>query len=254
MQEKKKVDEKSVRIQKYISDCGIMSRRAAEKEISEGRITVNGIVAVIGDKILPEQDEIKINGFPLLRKKNNTYQYIALNKPIGYVTTLSDEYNRKCVAQLVSNVGVRVNPAGRLDMNSEGLLIFTNDGEMINRLTHPRYSLPKTYIVQVDRAVTENQLKRLRSPMEIDGYTIKKAECKIIHSSTTDTKSVLEFVLHEGRNRQIRKMCEIVGLNVINLCRISIGKIELGNLPSGKWRYLSDSEVNYIKKETGMLG
>ncbi len=237
-----------VRIQKYIADCGVMSRRAAENEILNGNITVNGEMAQTGQKITPGSDTVRYNG-KIIRKDNGAHNvYIMLNKPKGYVTTLSDEKGRRCIAELVSDVKTRVYPVGRLDMASEGLLILTNDGKLTNILTHPKHEIPKIYKVKVRGKVTERQLKQLRSPMEIDGYTLAPSEWSVI--SEEDGKTILSVTLYEGRNRQIRKMTENVGLTVMSLKRIAIGKLEIGNLPRGKWVYLTDDEVKYLYGET----
>lgn len=236
-----------VRLQKYIADCGIMSRRAAENEILKGNISVNGKEAQIGRKIAPGNDIVRYNG-KIVKKDNGAHNvYIMLNKPKGYVTTLSDEKGRHCIAELISDVKTRVYPVGRLDMASEGLLILTNDGKLTNILTHPKHNIPKIYKVKVKGKVTGRILKQLCLPTEIDGYTVAPSEWSII--SEEDTKTVLSVVLYEGRNRQIRKMAEKVGLVVLSLKRTAIGKLEIGNLPRGKWVYLTDDEVKYLYGE-----
>jgi len=238
----------SIRLQKFISECGVMSRRAAEKAISDGLITVNGTAAELGTKINPGLDEVRINGKLLSDKvRKGEKIYLMLNKPVGYVTTMKDEKGRKCVSELVSDIGARVYPVGRLDYQSEGLLIMTNDGELTNRLTHPRHKIPKIYNVTVSGAVDEEQRKILTSPLEIDGYRIIPVDVKIKASEKTFT--VLRFELYEGRNRQIRKMCEAAGLKIRRLVRIAIGKITLGDLNIGCYRYLSDAEVEYLTRE-----
>ena len=235
-----------VRVQKYISDCGVMSRRAAEKEIEEGNIYVNGSLAYIGQKIMPGKDIVKYKG-KQVRKTVSHFVYIMLNKPKGYVTTLSDEKGRPCVAELVKGVKARVYPVGRLDMQSEGLLLLTNDGDFANRLTHPKHEIPKIYRVKVTGAVTPAILDRLNKPMDIDGYRTRPAQCELL--SCEDGKYLLSIQLWEGRNRQIRKMCEQVGLRVASLKRIAIGELELGNLPRGRWTFLKDEEVQYLTGE-----
>ena len=236
---------KDCRLQKYLSDCGVMSRRAAEKEIEAGNVKVNGVIATIGTKIDPESDVVEYKGKVIFDSKPNGYIYIMLNKPAGVVTTMSDEKGRPCVSELVSELGVRVYPVGRLDMYSEGLLLMTNDGALTEKLTHPRHEIPKIYHVKVKGAVNANQMEKLTSPLTIDGYTIQPVKCKIL--SISEKETVLSMTLYEGRNRQIRKMCEECGLLIKKLKRIAIGEIKLGDLPSGKWTHLSTSQVKYLK-------
>lgn len=235
-----------IRLQKYISDCGLMSRRAAEKEIENGEVTVNGKPAHLGQKITVGKDIVRYKGKPVRRSVGH-FVYIMLNKPKGYVTTMSDEKGRPCVAELVSGVKTRVYPVGRLDMQSEGLLLLTNDGEFANRLTHPRHEIPKIYRVRVSGTVSAATLKVLNEPMNIDGYRTMPAQCEII--SSEDGKTAMQVTLWEGRNRQIRKMCEQVGLRVASLKRIAIGELALGNLPRGRWTYLKDEEIEYLNGE-----
>lgn len=234
-----------IKLQKYVADCGLMSRRAAEEKILDGSIKVNGERVELGRRINPETDEVSFNGRLLVMPKFKKYYYIMLNKPKGYVTTMSDEQGRKCVADLVKDVGARVYPCGRLDADSEGLLIMTNDGELANRLTHPSHHIPKYYTVRVKGKITEKQLKLLNSPMTLDGTVLQPVEVSLL--SMNENESSLGFTLHEGRNRQIRKMCEQVSLEVTKLKRIAIGQIELGSLKSGTWRFLTRSQVEYLK-------
>ncbi len=229
-----------IRLQKYFTDCGIMSRRAAEVEISQGKVKVNGVIADIGSKIDPEIDIVEYKG-RVIHKESTSHRYIMLNKPRGIVTTSSDEKGRTCVISLVRDVGVRVYPIGRLDMDSQGLLLLTDDGELANKLTHPRHEIPKIYRVTVSSPVSEAQLNALRSRMVIDGYNILPVEVDLI------SPTVVRMTLYEGRNRQIRKMCESQGLKITELCRTAIGSIELGSLPIGKWRELDDEEIRYLK-------
>lgn len=234
----------SIKLQKYFSDCGVMSRRAAENEIKKGLVKVNGDVARLGLRIDPECDTVEYKGKPvMLTKQGNCY--IMLNKPRGFVTTLSDEKGRRTVAELVSELGIRVYPVGRLDMDSDGLLILTDDGELTNRLTHPRHEIPKIYHVTVSGDVSSQTLNALSRPMVLDGYEILPVKVRVLSSDRTDT--ILEFTLYEGRNRQIRKMCETQSLKIKRLCRVAIGEISLGSLEIGKWRYLTDAEVKYLK-------
>jgi len=234
-------DEK-IRLQKYLAECGIASRRKSEELIAAGKVKVNGVTASIGDKVNPKHDKVTVSGKKAVSVKKSVY--IMLNKPRGFITTMSDEHDRKCVAELVKGINTRVYPVGRLDRESEGLLIMTNDGEFANLLTHPKHDIPKIYLVKVSGQVADTQLKKLTSPMTIDGYRLEPVGCTI--ESVTETSTVLRFTLHEGRNRQIRKMCEKVGLRILRLKRIAIGKVELGELPGGKWRMLTPAEVKKL--------
>lgn len=240
-----------IRLQKIFSDAGIMSRRAAEREIEDGRVTVNGQVAHLGDRADPVTDDVRWNGKRISVSADREYTYIVLNKPLGYVTTAKDEKGRESVIDLVKDAGVRLWPVGRLDMFSEGLLILTDDGDLTNKMTHPSGNLKKIYTVKIKGFVTDEDLEFLRSPMKLDGYAIRPVGVRLISRGKTDRAGVeyssLEFTLSEGRNRQIRKMCEKRDLTVMSLCRVRIGEIELGNLPSGKWRYLSEGELQYLK-------
>ena len=220
-----------------------MSRRTADEEISAGRVSVNGKTATLGQKIDPVSDVVSYKGKPVGGEVKKVC--IMLNKPRGYVTTMEDERGRKCVADLVSDVGVRVYPIGRLDRDSEGLLLLTNDGELANMLTHPKYHKPKVYNVKVRGTVDEKTLERLRRPFNIDGYITKSAEVKRL--GETDGITSLSIRLFEGRNRQIRKMCDKCSLEVAELRRISIGEIRLGELPSGKWRQLDPAQIKKLK-------
>ncbi|MBE6618822.1 MAG: rRNA pseudouridine synthase [Ruminococcaceae bacterium] len=239
-----------IRLQKFISDCGIMSRRAAEKAIEAGEVLVNGEVATLGTKVDPRRDKVLCQGAPVGKKQNFHYTYIMLNKPTGYVTTLSDEKGRKTVAELVEDTGVRVYPVGRLDMNSEGLLLMTNDGALTNALTHPRHLIPKLYNVKVSGNVTRAKVAELASLTQIDGEKIMPVQCGILrHNEKT---SVLEMILYEGKNRQIRRMCEAVDLEVKALKRVALGDLVL-DVKKGEWRYLNVDEVKALKKAVGLL-
>lgn len=239
-----------LRIQKYLADCGICSRRAAERAIEEGDVKINGVNAEIGQKVRPDRDKITYRGRPVVKKRNAHPCYVMLHKPTGYVTTMSDEKGRKTVAELVAGVEQRVYPVGRLDMDSEGLLLFTSDGDLANALTHPRHHIPKIYHVRVEGQVSRAQLTKLGEPMELDGYKIQPVECAIVRESEEAT--TIAMILYEGRNRQIRKMCEQVGLVVRRLRRIAIGDLEL-DIPRGKWRYLTKAEADYLKESVGLL-
>jgi 23S rRNA pseudouridine2605 synthase len=236
-----------IRLQKFVADAGLMSRRAAEAEIEKGNVSVNGHVATIGTKIDPRADLVTYNGKRIDNKKRE-YTYIMLNKPRGYLSATSDDRGRKCVTDLLDGVDARVYPVGRLDMISEGMLLLTDDGELKNRLTHPKHTIGKVYRVKVSGSVTESQYDILTSPLEIDGYTIKPVEVAITDEDESGT--VMKMTLFEGRNRQIRKMCEAADLTVKRLSRVSIGNLKLDGLPVGKWRYLDADEVDYLYKAT----
>ena len=226
------------RLQKIISAHGVASRRAAEKLIEEGRVCVNGFVAVLGQSADAENDIITIDGVPL--RSADDHVYIVLNKPRGYVTTASDEKGRKTVLELVEDCGVRVYPVGRLDIGSEGLLILTNDGDFANHLSHPSGGKSKKYRVAV-KGDAEGALEALNGPMEIDGYKIRPVKVKILGKK--DDQTLLEFILTEGRNRQIRKMCAACELTVMRLVRVEYGCVRLGDLKLGKWRHLTKDEL-----------
>lgn len=237
-----------IRLQKYLSQCAVASRRKSEELILAGKVKVNGRVAGLGDKISPKHDTVTVSGKKIVLSKK--HYYIMLHKPRGFITTMEDEMGRKCVAQLVKDVGARVYPVGRLDKDSEGLLIMTNDGDFANHLTHPSKHVPKTYRVTVRPSVTDEQLLKFNEGIEIDGRMTAPADAHIIDKS--EGRVVLEVILNEGRNRQIRKMCEALGLEVARLKRTHIGSIKLGMLPQGKWRELTEDEVHKLKVSSGM--
>ena len=226
------------RLQTILSERGVTSRRKAEEMIAAGRVTCNGCVCSLGDSADPEIDEIRVDGQPLPPLQKNVY--LMLNKPRGYVTTLSDEKGRDNAAQLVTECGVRVYPVGRLDMDSEGLLLFTNDGDLANRLMHPRHEVNKTYHVTV-KGYTDANLELLKRSVTLDGYTIQAPDVRLL--AHEGEKARIEVVIHEGRNRQVRRMCAMAGMEVARLIRVAEGDLKLGDLPAGKWRYLSDSEI-----------
>ena len=238
-----------IKIQKYFTDCGVMSRRAAEAEIAAGRVRVNGEVATLGMRITPGVDVVEYNGHPVTPLSEERI-CIMLNKPRGIVTTMQDEKGRPSVASLVADLGTRVYPIGRLDMDSDGLLLLTNDGALAEHLTHPRHEIPKIYRVTVRGTVDKPTLERLCQPMVIDGYRIRPVKVRLVSTDKSSNVSVLEMPLYEGRNRQIRKMCASVDLSVTRLCRIAIGKLTLASLPLGKWRKLSDEEIQYLMGNT----
>ena len=225
------------RLQKILSARGVASRRAAEKLIEEGRVTVNGAVAALGQTADPETDEIMLDGKPL--PSGSEYVYILLHKPRGYVTTMSDEKGRKTAAELVADCGVRVYPVGRLDMDSEGLLLFTNDGEFANRMMHPKHEMQKTYLTWVE-GFSEAALEKLKQPITLDGYRIRAPKVRVVKPG------LLEITIHEGRNRQVRRMCDAAGMHVTRLKRIREGELTLGDLPLGKWRFLTGEEIEKL--------
>ncbi len=227
------------RLQKLLSAAGVCSRRAAEAYIAAGRVMVNGVPARLGDKADRERDEITVDGVPLPLKTEAPAVWLMLNKPAGYVTTLSDEKGRKTAAQLVRDCGCRVWPVGRLDLNSEGLLLFTNDGEGTNRLLHPSRRVEKEYRVTVAGNV-EAALPILRGSMELDGEPIARARVKLLSREAGGGE--LSVVIHQGKNRQVRRMCALAGLDVLRLKRVREGSLKLGPLPPGKWRFLSEEE------------
>ncbi|MCI9450057.1 MAG: rRNA pseudouridine synthase [Clostridiales bacterium] len=240
-----------VRLQKFFTDCGVMSRRTAEREIACGKVKVNGITAHIGCKIDPAIDTVEYGGRVIGNKSGGEKRrctYILLNKPVGYVCTMSDEEGRLTVRDLVKSLHRRVYPVGRLDMYSEGLIIMTDDGELTNKLTHPSHGLTKTYVAEIPSIITDEDAVRLAEPFEIDGYMIRRPDVRVI--SVTGAKNPLskvEFVLAEGRNRQIRRMCERAGYKITRLTRIKIGELIDTELPLGHWRFLSKEEVEYLK-------
>ena len=234
-----------IRIQKYFTDCGVLSRRAAEAEIAAGRVKVNGERATIGQKIDPEKDTVTYQGSVVRPPKKAEHVTVMLHKPAGFVTTTSDDQGRPCVTDLMQDLSVRVYPVGRLDINSTGLLLLTNDGELANLLTHPRHHVPKVYHVTVGGEITHQELRKLSSPMVIDGYRIRPVKVNCLRAY--EHKSELEMTLCEGRNRQIRKMCAALDLHVLSLKRVAMGPLSLGHLPEGKFRYLSPAEVDALR-------
>ena len=230
------------RLQKYIARMGFCSRRRAEELIAEGRVTVDGIPAEIGISVEPGRSEIKIDGKMIAVEEELVY--IMLNKPRGYVTTTQDERGRKTVMELVQDVGTRVYPVGRLDMFSEGLLLLTDDGELTNLLTHPKHEIPKIYHVKVKGSSDEKKIKELGKPMIIDDYQIEPVKVEI--ASDRSDSCILRMTLYEGRNRQIRKMCDALGLEVARLKRTQIGSVKLGMLKQGDWRNLTEEEVHKL--------
>ena len=231
------------RLQKILSARGVASRRRAEEMILAGRVACNGSVCALGDTADPDVDLITVDGQPLPGEAEHIY--IMLHKPRGFVTTLSDEKGRKNAAQLVADCGARVYPVGRLDMDSEGLLLFTNDGAFANAMMHPRGEVDKTYRVTVN-GYTDQALEKLKQPIVLDGYRIRPPKIQFL--SARDTSAQLLVTIHEGRNRQVRRMCAAAGMQVQRLVRISEGPLVLGDLPRGKWRWLTADECSLLKK------
>ena len=237
-----------VRLQKFLAESGVASRRKSEELIDQGKVRVNGKVAMIGDKIDPKRDTVTVNGKKIVKTK--TFTYIVLHKPRGFITTMSDEMDRKCVAELIKDVPGRVYPVGRLDRDSEGMLLFTNDGAFANAMTHPTKHVPKTYRVTVRPSISEEQITALTQGVIIDDRKTAPAEVRVI--TKEEGRVVLEIILYEGRNRQIRKMCEEVGLEVARLKRTAIGSIKLGMLKQGDWRNLTEDEVRKLMIAAGL--
>lgn len=233
------------RIQKIIAESGLCSRRKAEELIKQGRVTRNGRPACIGDKADAKNDRISVDGQAITER--DTFRYLMLYKPRGYITTLSDEKGRKCVADLISDIPQRVYPVGRLDVNSEGLLLLTNDGEFANRITHPSGEVSKTYRVTIRPSLNEEQAAALASGINLDGKMTKPARLNVL--SEEPGRVVIELTIHEGRNRQIRRMVESLGLEVVRLKRISEGPVRLGMLRPGEYRDLTSQELEAIKRE-----
>ena len=232
------------RLQKIIASRGLCSRRQAEKWIEEGRVRLNGNTARLGDTADVTEDVIEVDGKRL--PKAGKKVYLMLNKPRGFVTTLSDEKGRKNAAELVAGCGVRVYPVGRLDMDSEGLLLFTNDGEFANLMMHPRHEVDKTYRVWVTNFAPE-KLDALAEPIELDGYQIKKPKVRPVRMEPT--RAILDVTIHEGRNRQVRRMCQAAGLEVQRLKRIAEGGLKIGDLKEGQWRELEPKELELLLKD-----
>lgn len=230
------------RLQKLIAAAGLCARRTAEEWIAAGRVCVNGAVASLGDRADPETDTVTVDGAPLPGKPGAVY--LMLNKPRGYVTTLSDEYGRRTAAELVADCGVRVYPVGRLDRDSEGLLLFTNDGELAQRLLHPRHQVDKVYLVTV-RGDIRGAAERLMAITQLDGEPIAPAQAAEV--TRHEGQAMLRVTIHQGKNRQVRRMCAQIGLHVVRLQRIQEDSLLLGDLPAGKWRYLTDQELQGLR-------
>ncbi len=234
-----------IRISKYFTDCGVMSRRAADAAVENGEVKVNGIIAVLGQKVTPGVDEVTWKGKKITLPATPAKTTIMLNKPRGYLTTLSDDKGRHTVAELIGDVGVRVYPVGRLDMDSDGLLILTNDGDLANVLSHPSHNVDKVYLAYVDGHVTAEQMTGMTRPIEIDGKTTSPALVR--KAAYNQFETALEVTIHDGRNRQVRRLCEREGLHVRKLTRVAEGSLLLGELDEGKWRRLTAKEIRNLK-------
>lgn len=240
-----------IRIQKALSEAGVASRRRAEELVREGRVTVNGRRAEIGQSVNPDRDVVAVDGRRVYFARKKQYRYLMMNKPRGYVTTVSDELDRRCVMDLLDGVEERVYPIGRLDRNSEGLLLFTNDGDFANSIMHPSRHVSKTYRVTVRPDISDDQLVQLSEGVDIDGR--KTLPASVIVKEKEQGRVVLLITIKEGRNRQIRKMCEAVGLEVARLRRISIGPVKLGMLKPGTWRELTAEELRALRTAIGKV-
>mgnify|MGYP002510597253 FL=1 len=237
-----------VRLQKYLADAGVASRRKAEELIAQGKVKVNGqVVTEMGCKIDPKKDEVTF-----LDKKIDTKEtkmvYIMLNKPVGYVTTAKEQFGRPAVVDLVKGVNARIFPVGRLDYDTSGLLLLTNDGDLTYKLTHPKHDVDKTYIAKLYGIPDEGALQKFRRGVTIDGVRTKPAKIQIIEKDKDGRFCTAEIIIHEGRNRQVRKMCEAIKQPVAQLQRVATGDLKLGSLEKGKYRHLTEKEVKYLKK------
>lgn len=234
-----------IRISKYFTDCGIMSRRAADTAVERGEVKVNGVPAILGQKVTPGVDEVVWKGKIIVLPSTPAKMTIMLNKPRGFLTTLSDDKGRHTVAELVADAGVRLYPVGRLDMDSDGLLILTNDGDLANRLSHPSHNVDKVYLAYVGGNVTAEQMTGMTRPIEIDGKWTSPAQVR--KAAYNGVETALEVTIHDGRNRQVRRLCEREGLIVRKLTRVAEGSLLLGDLDEGKWRRLNDKEIRKLK-------
>lgn len=238
-----------IRLQKMLSECGVASRRKSEELIVQGRVKVNGQKAQIGDKVDPYSDKVTVSGRKVTYTARPAFRYIMLNKPRGVLTTMKDDRGRKCVADLVADIPERVYPIGRLDRDSEGLLLLTNDGEFANHVMHPKKAVNKVYRVSVRPDITDGQVNQLSSGVVIDGRKTAPAQVRVVSRDKEQGRASLEIVIHEGRNRQIRKMCAAVGLDVARLKRIAIGGVKLGGLKLGMYRDLNDIELRKLSAD-----
>ena len=238
--------EEEIRLQKFLAENGIASRRKCEEFIVQGKVKVNGKVAELGTKIKPNVDKVEYNGKEIVNEKKE-YTYILLNKPIDYVTTVKDQFNRKTVLDLVNIKNKRLVPVGRLDMYTSGAIILSNDGDFVYKITHPKHEISKTYNVTVIGRLEKEDIQKLQNGVDIGGFITSKADVKILKIDEEKNVSRFQITIHEGKNRQIRKMCEAINKKVISLHRSKIGNIEVKDLKIGEWRYLSKKEVTQLK-------
>lgn len=235
-----------IRLQKFMADCGVASRRKCEEYITDGLVKVNGKTVIeLGVKVVPQKDIIEFNGKRLECNKENKV-YILLNKPIGYVTTVKDQFSRQTVLDLIKGVNARIVPVGRLDMYTSGALILTNDGEFVYKVTHPKYEIEKTYIATLSGIIQKEAVEKLITGVEIEDYITKPAKVKILKIDYEKNISRIEITIHEGKNREVRKMCEAVGYKVMALHRSKIGKLNVKDLKIGQWRYLKKEEIKKL--------
>lgn len=237
----------AVRLQKYLADCGVASRRASEKLIAEGRVTINGEVAALGASVEPGVDAIVLDNKPVSLDRK---VYVVLNKPVGTVTTASDTHGRPTILECVQGVGARVFPVGRLDMDVEGVLLLTNDGELAHRLIHPKFEVHKVYLVWVEGRMTPETAIRLEQGVLLEDGLTAPCKCVILNQGKEVTQ--IELTLHEGRKREVKRMCAAVGHRVRKLLRLSFANVKARGLRPGEWRYLSDAEVKGLKKLAGL--
>jgi len=238
-----------IRLQKYMADCGIASRRKCEEHILNGLVKVNGkVVTQLGLRIDTEKDQVEYCG-KKVENSGDKKVYVLLNKPIGYVTTVKEQFDRPTVMDLVKGVKTRIVPVGRLDMYTSGAIILTNDGDFIYKVTHPKYEIEKTYIATVRGKVSDEEVQQLRAGVKIDDYISGKAKVKIIKNDVEKNETRMEIIIHEGKNREVRKMCEAIGKKVLALHRTKIGNIEVRPLEIGKYRFLTDKEIKGLLKK-----
>ena len=232
-----------IRLQKFLADCGVASRRKSEELIKEGKVKVDGrLVTELGTKVIPGKDKVTIDGKELKQCQKNIY--IMLNKPEGYITTAREQFNRPFIMDLLTDVQERVFTVGRLDMDTSGLIILTNDGDFGHKITHPKNKINKIYIAEVKGFPTSAEMSKFKKGLKIEDYTTSPAEIRLV--TKKKNSSIVEIIIHEGRNRQVKKMCETIGHNVISLQRTALGGLELGSLPLGKWKYMTNKEIERI--------
>lgn len=233
-----------MRLQKFLATCGVASRRKSEELIINGRVKVNGnIITEMGFKVNPEVDQVLVDNKSVALEERKIY--ILLNKPTGYVTTVSEQFNRKKVTDLV-NVPYRIFPVGRLDYNTSGLLILTNDGELTYKLTHPKFEIQKVYVAKIKDIPTKEKLSEFESGLKIENYITAPAKIKILKEHNDGC--IVEITIREGKNRQVRKMCDAIGHPVLELKRVKMGRVHIGNLEVGNWRYFTEREIEYLKQ------